>query len=85
MERLIECQQLAEDGNRDQSGGVSTYYGMLTVRVYFSNECLFVEILSAKDVVPLDNNGKVNNKSCGYLDILHQLCSKCSILEVTKM
>ena len=55
QERLNECQQLMEDGN---STNPNQYYGILTARIYFSNDCLFVEILSARDVVPLDNNGK---------------------------
>ena len=48
-----------EDGN---STNPNQYYGILTARIYFSNDCLFVEILSARDVVPLDNNGKSWNK-----------------------
>ena len=59
QERLNECQQLMEDGN---STNPNQYYGILTARIYFSNDCLFVEILSARDVVPLDNNGKDLNK-----------------------
>ena len=54
-ERLNECQQLIEDGN---CFNANQYYGILTARIYFSNDCLFIEILSARDVVPLDNNGK---------------------------
>ena len=57
QERLNECQQLMEDGN---STNPNQYYGILTARIYFSNDCLFVEVLSARDVVPLDNNGKKN-------------------------
>ena len=56
QERLNECQQLMEDGTI--STNPNQYYGILTARIYFSNDCLFVEILSARDVVPLDNNGK---------------------------
>ena len=48
-----------EDGN---STNPNQYYGILTARIYFSNDCLFVEILSARDVVPLDNNGNKSNK-----------------------
>ena len=44
-----------EDGSSTNPG---QYYGTLTARIYFSNDVLFVEILSARDVVPLDNNGK---------------------------
>ncbi|TRY68734.1 hypothetical protein TCAL_10740 [Tigriopus californicus] len=32
-------------------------YGILTVRVYFNHDSLFVEILKARDVIPLDSNG----------------------------
>ena len=32
-------------------------YGVLTVRVYHNHDCLFVEVLNAKDVIPLDSNG----------------------------
>ena len=58
QERLNECQQLMEDGN---STNPNQYYGILTARIYFSNDCLFVEVLCARDVVPLDNNGKKDN------------------------
>lgn len=40
-----------------QACGDSPPYGILCVRVYFRNECLFVEIINARDVIPLDNNG----------------------------
>jgi hypothetical protein len=33
-------------------------FGVLSVRVYFNHDCLFVEIIRAKNVLPLDNNGK---------------------------
>ena len=33
-------------------------YGILTVRVYFNHDCLFVEVLKARDILPLDSNGK---------------------------
>ena len=32
-------------------------YGTLCVRVYFRNNCLFVEVIRARNVIPLDNNG----------------------------
>ena len=56
QERLADCQQLMEDGNCTNP---NQYYGILTARIYFSNDCLFVEVLCARDVVPLDNNGKI--------------------------
>ena len=31
--------------------------GTICIRVYFRNDRLFVEILNARDVIPLDNNG----------------------------
>ncbi|CAB4061826.1 BAIAP3 [Lepeophtheirus salmonis] len=32
-------------------------YGTLTVRVHYNHECLYVDILKARDVIPLDTNG----------------------------
>ena len=32
-------------------------YGTLCVRVYFRNNCLFVEVIRARNVIPLDSNG----------------------------
>jgi hypothetical protein len=32
-------------------------FGTLSVRVYFNHDCVFVEIIRAKNVLPLDNNG----------------------------
>ena len=40
-----------------QACGEAPPYGTLCVRVYFRHECLFVEIINARDVIPLDNNG----------------------------
>ena len=40
-----------------QAYGESPPYGVLCVRVYYRHECLFVEIINARDVIPLDNNG----------------------------
>lgn len=36
----------------------TTEYGILTVRAYFHHDSLCVEVLNARDVIPLDPNGK---------------------------
>ena len=38
-------------------------FGVLTVRVYFNHDCLFVEVLKARDVIPLDSNGEFRTQS----------------------
>lgn len=48
MERLELQQRIQFD---------TPLYGILTVRVYFNHDSLFVEILKARDVIPLDSNG----------------------------
>lgn len=35
----------------------SREFGSLTVKVYFHHDCLFVEVLHARDVIALDPNG----------------------------
>lgn len=35
----------------------TTEYGVLTVRAYFNHDSLCVEVLNARDVIPLDPNG----------------------------
>ena len=35
----------------------SSEYGTLTVRAYFNHDSLCVEVIQAKDVIPLDPNG----------------------------
>jgi len=35
-----------------------TEYGVLSVRAYFNHDSLCVEVLNARDVIPLDPNGK---------------------------
>ncbi len=32
-------------------------YAHVYCRVYFRHDCLFVEVLNARDVIPLDSNG----------------------------
>ncbi|XP_017887694.1 BAI1-associated protein 3 isoform X2 [Ceratina calcarata] len=41
----------------DQQNTVSTEYGVLTVRAYLNHDSLCVEVISARDVIPLDPNG----------------------------
>lgn len=36
----------------------ATEYGVLSVRAYFNHDSLCVEVLNARDVIPLDPNGK---------------------------
>jgi hypothetical protein len=50
-ERLELQQQVSDSGSN--SG-----FGVLFVRVYFNHDCVFVEVIRAKDVIPLDSNGK---------------------------
>ncbi|KAG8306648.1 hypothetical protein J6590_042432 [Homalodisca vitripennis] len=42
---------------QDQLTTESTQYGVLTVRAYFHHDSLCVEVLNARDVIPLDPNG----------------------------
>ncbi|XP_065210917.1 BAI1-associated protein 3 isoform X2 [Planococcus citri] len=42
---------------REQSIVESTEYGVLSVRAYYHHDSLCVEVLNAKDVIPLDPNG----------------------------
>ncbi len=42
----------------EQSSYSNDAFGVLTVRVYFNHDCVFVEVLRARDVIPLDSNGK---------------------------
>lgn len=42
---------------QNNSGTLDAPYGVLSVRVYFHHDSLSVEILSARDVIPLDPNG----------------------------
>lgn len=41
----------------------STPYGVLTVRAYFHHDSLCVEVLNARDVIPLDPNGTSSTSS----------------------
>jgi BAI1-associated protein 3 len=43
---------------QDQLTTEVTEYGVLSVRAYFNHDSLCVEILNARDVIPLDPNGK---------------------------
>ncbi|XP_076667027.1 BAI1 associated protein 3 isoform X1 [Andrena cerasifolii] len=42
---------------QDQLNTVSSEYGVLTVRAYLNHDSLCVEVLNARDVIPLDPNG----------------------------
>lgn len=43
---------------QDQLSTEITEYGVLSVRTYFNHDSLCVEVLNARDVIPLDPNGK---------------------------
>jgi hypothetical protein len=43
---------------QDQLSTEVTEYGVLSVRAYFNHDSLCVEVLNARDVIPLDPNGK---------------------------
>ena len=42
----------------------TTEFGTLSVRVYFHHDSLSVEVLSAKNVIPLDPNGQCGTEQC---------------------
>ncbi|KAG5886888.1 hypothetical protein JTB14_003789 [Gonioctena quinquepunctata] len=42
---------------QEQMGVASTPYGVLAVRAYFNHDSLCVEVLHARDIIPLDPNG----------------------------
>lgn len=41
----------------DQANQETSEYGTLSVRAYFNHDSLCVEVLNARDVIPLDPNG----------------------------
>jgi len=43
---------------QDQLTTEVTEYGVLSVRAYFNHDSLCVEVLNARDVIPLDPNGE---------------------------
>lgn len=49
---VYHIERLAEQLNTE-----CTQYGVLTVRAYFHHDSLCVEVLNARDVIPLDPNG----------------------------
>lgn len=52
-------------------------FGVLTVRVYFNHDCLFVEVLKARDILPLDSNGKIRVETECHISIsLYQQLKK---------
>nr|CAD7586946.1 unnamed protein product [Timema genevievae] len=54
-ERLVSLYYLQR--LQDQANTESTEYGVLSVRAYFNHDSLCVEVLNARDVIPLDPNG----------------------------
>ena len=50
---------------QEQERQETTEFGTLSVRVYFHHDSLSVEILSAKNVIPLDPNGEVAGRGGG--------------------
>ena len=52
---------------QDQEAQESQEFGTLSVRVYFHHDSLSVEILSAKNVIPLDPNGQRAGTGSGRL------------------
>nr|CAD7398842.1 unnamed protein product [Timema poppensis] len=53
-ERLVSLYYLQR--LQDQANTESTEYGVLSVRAYFNHDSLCVEVLNARDVIPLDPN-----------------------------
>lgn len=47
-----------QDRLREQLMTESTEYGVLSVRAYYHHDSLCVEVLNARDVIPLDPNGE---------------------------
>ena len=41
-----------------QEKGDQTEFGSIVVRVYFNHDSLCVEVIQARNVIPLDTNGK---------------------------
>lgn len=62
----------------------STEYGVLSVRAYYHHDSLCVEVLNAKDVIPLDPNGKgmieLNYWKFHYASIQHFISMYCAFL-----
>lgn len=46
------------DRLREQALVESSEYGVLIVRAYYHHDSLCIEVLNARDVIPLDPNGK---------------------------
>ncbi len=57
LERLEQQSQLQIHGGCSAVESGRAPYGVLSIRVYFHHDSLSVEILSARDVIPLDPNG----------------------------
>ena len=43
--------------SQDQINTLTAEYGILTVRAYLNHDSLCVEVINARDVIPLDPNG----------------------------
>lgn len=59
-ERLIDLfyiQRLQEQIQQQSNNAAPAPYGILSIRAYFHHDSLCVEVLHAKDVIPLDPNG----------------------------
>lgn len=62
-DQLIDLYHLERLGQQQQLHGSAAFsaesalYGVLSIRVYFHHDSLSVEVLSARDVIPLDPNG----------------------------
>ena len=55
VQRLLEQKKL-------QSMGDAHYQGLLTIRAQFVDDVLSIEIMNARNIKPMDSNGK--KKSC---------------------
>lgn len=51
-----------EDRLMEQQRVNETNYGVLSVRAYYHHDSLCVEVIKARDVIPLDPNGKFRGR-----------------------
>lgn len=61
-DHLIEAYHLERLAEQDKMEGQD--FGSLFVRVYFNHDSLCVEVLQAKNVIPLDPNGRRQGAPC---------------------
>lgn len=59
LSTLSLIDQYHQERLEEQCAMDSTPFGVLSARVYFHHDCLYVEVLRARNVIPLDNNGKI--------------------------